>query len=182
MGTPEPETARIICQELNLPITQEQFIKKYEEKVKKYLTNPDLLPGVEDLIKHLHASGIPMAVATSSREDLMQMKTKNYSNLMSLFSHVVCGSSDPEVKLGKPNPDIFLVCASRFAKKPCLCHVLVFEDSPNGVAAARTAGMQVVMIPNPDLPKDNPMRTNANQVISTFSEFSYEDFGFPPRK
>lgn len=46
------------------------------------------------------------------------LKLTNHKELFSLFHHVVTASSDPEVKKGKPNPDIFLICASRFPDKP----------------------------------------------------------------
>lgn len=44
--------------------------------------------------------------------------TKHHQDLFSLFPIKTFGSSDPEVKLGKPNPDIFLVTAHRFPDKP----------------------------------------------------------------
>lgn len=44
----------------------------------------------------------------------MAVKTTNHQELFKLFHHKVMGSSDPDVKEGKPAPDIFLIAASRF--------------------------------------------------------------------
>jgi len=59
-----------------------------------------------------------MAIATSSSEQSFRMKTNHLKNIFSMFHHVVTGASDPEVKNGKPAPDIFNICASRFPGSP----------------------------------------------------------------
>jgi len=74
--------------------------------------------GAERLLRHLHTNGIPIALATSSGDESVAIKTANYKELFSLFHHKVMGSSDPDVINGKPAPDIFLVAASRFEDKP----------------------------------------------------------------
>lgn len=70
--------------------------------------------GVEDLLKHFQRHKVPMAVATSSSKSSFHMKTSHLQDYFSVFQHVVTGASDPAVKHGKPAPDIFNVCVSRF--------------------------------------------------------------------
>lgn len=77
-----------------------------------------LIVGVERLVNHLKNNNIPMAVATSSGKDTYEEKIKRHTCFFDKFRHIVIGSIDPEVKKGKPAPDIFLVCASRFPDKP----------------------------------------------------------------
>ena len=66
------------------------------------------------MLRHLHSKGVPIALATSSSRENFELKTRQHAEVFSLFSHIVTGSSDPDVKRGKPAPDIFLTCASRF--------------------------------------------------------------------
>lgn len=59
-----------------------------------------------------------MCVATSSTKEALEIKSTNHRELFSLFHHKVIGSSDADVKEGKPAPDIFLVAAKRFPDNP----------------------------------------------------------------
>ena len=73
-----------------------------------------LLTGAEMLLRHLHSKGVNIALATSSNRESYELKTSHHREVFDLFHHVVTGGSDPEVKRGKPSPDVFLTCASRF--------------------------------------------------------------------
>ncbi|CAH1112929.1 unnamed protein product [Psylliodes chrysocephalus] len=178
LGTPEQDTAKIVVEELGLPITPQEFLTIYKKKQMTELTNPPLLPGVRELVKHLYKNEVPVAVATSSSQESMELKTKPHQDLFKLFQHIVCGSTDPDVKHGKPAPDIFLVCASRFPDKPDPSSCIVFEDAPNGVKGAQSAGMQSVMVPAPYIPQE--MKKNATLVLDSLTQFKPELFGLPP--
>lgn len=177
LGTPELDTAKIFLSELDIPLSVEQFIEEYHKRIAEELQNPAFMPGVEKLIKHFADHNIPIAVATSSSKQSYDIKTKNHEAIFKLFHHIVCGTSDPEVKRGKPAPDIFLVCCSRFPDKPDPSQVLVLEDAPNGVRGALAAGMQGVLVPAPDV--NDELRKPATLVINSLEEFKPEWFGLP---
>lgn len=74
--------------------------------------------GAEKVVRHLHKHNIPIAIASGGAQDSFELKTTNHKEFVSMFSHVVLASTDPEVKNGKPAPDVFLICANRFPNSP----------------------------------------------------------------
>ncbi|GJQ68872.1 hypothetical protein Trydic_g6069 [Trypoxylus dichotomus] len=176
-GTPEPMTAKIAVTEMRLPMSPEEFSQIYKPMCDQRLQNPPLMPGVKKLVLHLKKHNIPMAIATSGARGISEIKTKNHPEVFSCFSHTVYGSSDPEVKNGKPHPDIYLICAARFPDPPEAEKCLVLEDAPNGVTGALRAGMQVVMVPAEDVSEE--LRKPATLVLKTLEDFKPEQFGLP---
>ncbi|XP_025202039.1 pseudouridine-5'-phosphatase-like [Melanaphis sacchari] len=179
LGKQEMDVANLIINTLQLNLTPEELLQLARDEEEKELQNVKLMNGVKDLLEYFCRHKVPMAVATSSSEKSFYVKTANLQNIFSVFHHVVTGSSDPEVKNGKPAPDIFNICASRFPGNPANNKFLVFEDSPNGVTAALAAGMQVVMIPDPMLPRE--LTANATHVMESMEDFCPEMFFLPPR-
>lgn len=177
MGNTHKQVAERIVQEYNLPMTWEEYSALQIKYCHELMPYAEILPGAARLVTHLKNHNIPICLATSSGEDMVKIKTARHMDVFTQFHHKVCGSTDPEVKFGKPAPDIFLVAASRFGDKPQPEDCLVFEDAPNGVKAARAAGMQVVMVPDSRVPQE--MREGATQVLNSLEEFKPEDFGLP---
>ncbi|KAI4464703.1 2-deoxyglucose-6-phosphate phosphatase 2 [Holotrichia oblita] len=165
LGTKEVDVSKIAVREMQLPMTWQEFQYEFAHNSSIMLRKCPLMP-------------VPMAVATSSTQEGMDYKTEHLSEFFSLFHHKVAGGTDPDVKHGKPSPDIFLVCASRFLDKPKPEDCLVLEDAPNGVRGAIDAGMQCVMIPDPEVPPE--LCTHATQVIDSMTKIKPEDFGLPP--
>ncbi|XP_038207451.1 pseudouridine-5'-phosphatase-like isoform X2 [Zerene cesonia] len=178
MGRQAHESAKIIITELDLPLTVEQFLAE-SKKGEKIFQDTKLLPGAQRLIEHLHQHKVPIALATSSSEESYHLKVdKHHTELFSLFRYKTFGGSDPNVQLGKPHPDIFLVTAAKFPDKPDPAKCLVFEDAVNGVNAALAAGMQVVLVPDPQM--DRSFTKEATLVLNSLEEFKPELFGLPP--
>jgi len=79
---------------------------------------------------------VPMAVASNGHLKNVRA-TLEATELLPLFETVV---SADEVAKGKPAPDVFLEAARRIGVSPADC--IVFEDSDEGLEAARMAGMR----------------------------------------
>jgi HAD superfamily hydrolase (TIGR01509 family) len=102
-----------------------------------------LLPGVLALVQEARALRLGTAVASSSTEEWV-LGWLGRHGLRDFFD-VVCARD--HVRQVKPAPDLFLLAAARLSVPPACC--LVFEDSPNGIRAAKAAGMRCVAVPGP---------------------------------
>ena len=134
----------------------------------------EALPGAKEMTTHFFKLGIPQALATSSSSPMFEAKFEKHKKWFSQFAQIVKGD-DPELKEGKPAPDIFLLAANRVGVDPAEC--LVFEDAPTGTEAALAAGMSVVVVPDPNM--DHCHYKNASQIISSLKDFDPEYWGLP---
>ncbi|KAJ0965653.1 hypothetical protein J5N97_026791 [Dioscorea zingiberensis] len=178
LGKKAIESARLVVEETGLSdvMTPEVYLEEKEEMLQQLLPTTELMLGVKQLVSHLHANGIPICVATGSPASHFKLKTQKHGEIFSMMHHVVTGD-DPEVKKGKPSPDIFLAAARRFEGTVDPRNILVFEDAPSGIAAAKNAGMSVVMVPDPRL--DVYHLKEADQVLSSLSDFMPMEWGLP---
>lgn len=127
-GRPGPERA-----ELAPRIRTEHFAR---------CADMPLLPGVAALMDDAHAAGLKTAVASSSAIDWVGPFLDQHDLTARLDA--ICTRDD--VAQVKPAPDLFLLASERMGVPPSRC--IVFEDSPNGLRAARAAGMWAVAVPN----------------------------------
>ncbi|RDD37535.1 Pseudouridine-5'-phosphatase [Trichoplax sp. H2] len=178
MGRTQAKSNEIALKLMDLPMTPEEYATETRRLQQEKFKHVALMPGAERLVRHLHRHGIPICVASGSAKYNYDIKVTNYQDLFGLFHHVVLGS-DPEVKRCKPDPDAFLVAASRFDNPPADPeNVLVFEDAVHGVAASCAAKMPVVMVPDPRMDPEHFKK--ATLVLKSLEEFKPEEFGLPP--
>lgn len=145
MGGDSRRSAQLAIDHGKLPMTVDEYLQEREGYLEELFADAPEMPGAGSFINALGASDLPVGLATSSHQHLCDLKLSR-KPWRQHFHQVVCGDN-PLVKRGKPAPDIFLRCAEALNVKPGDC--LAFEDSINGIAAARDAGMQVVAINSP---------------------------------
>lgn len=104
-----------------------------------------VLPGVLETIHEAKRLGLKLAIASSSPHSWVDTHAKRLG-ILDHFDAVIC-SDDVGVGRTKPNPDLFLSALDQL--KVQKNEAIVFEDSPNGVRAAQSAGIFVVAVPNP---------------------------------
>lgn len=102
----------------------------------------ELKKGLFELFDYLKSHNIKIAVATATPRERTMMYLEKI-NALHYINAVVCGDM---VTTGKPAPDIYLAAAAELAHSPSEC--AAFEDSPNGIKSAFSAGCQTVMIPD----------------------------------
>jgi len=174
IGRRSIQAAEIIVESLDLPISPQDYLDSRKDVLLEKFKDTEALPGAKEMTTHFFKLGIPQALATSSSSPMFEAKFEKHKKWFSQFAQIVKGD-DPELKEGKPAPDIFLLAAKRLGVDPAEC--LVFEDAPTGTEAALAAGMSVVVVPDPNM--DHSHYKNATQIISSLKDFDPEYWGLP---
>lgn len=165
IGTNSVVTAEIVRGHYGDEFPYEEFreesSKLFKEKVQKY--GMPIKPGVKELLTFLKEKGATIGLASSTRKCVVEEEL-TMAGIREYFHAVVGGDL---VQHSKPEPDVFLKCASELSVDPK--DVYIIEDSFNGIRAAKKAGATAIMVPDLIMP-DEEMKTLSDYIMTSLSE------------
>jgi HAD superfamily hydrolase (TIGR01509 family) len=136
---PVAHLAALTGRELDSPRLKERV----RERSLASINRQPPLPGVQEYLEDGRRLGLGLGIASSSPHDWVDGHLKR----LGLFHFFDTVRAREDVLHTKPEPDLFLSALSALGALPD--QAVVFEDSPNGVLAAKRAGIFVVSVPNP---------------------------------
>ena len=122
------------------------------------------MPGVADYLDSARLLGLRLAVASSSPHGWVEPYLHRLG-FYGLFDAIICREDAPRLK---PDPDLFLAALSAIHARAD--RAIAFEDSPNGVKAAKAAGLRVVGVPNGITSRLGPLP--ADLTLASLSDLS----------
>lgn len=139
---------------------KEDFFQENFKKVK-------LIPGVATFLADLQTAGVKTGIATSA-SSYRTLRTLQLLNLEDRFTAVITGD---DVPAGKPDPAAYRLAAERM--NLMADQLLVLEDAPSGVQAAKAAGMRCIGVSSNGRAQ-TLRQAGADQVIPDFVDLSVE--------
>jgi HAD superfamily hydrolase (TIGR01509 family) len=140
---------------------------RYRRESELLIHASDIMPGVVNLIEQAREQGVQVAIGSSSPHSWVDTHAKRLG-IFHYFKHIIC-QDDVAPGRTKPNPDIYLKALE--VLKVQNTEAVVFEDSLNGVEAARRAKIFVVAVPNPLTAK---MGVSGDQTVSSLANLSLQ--------
>lgn len=101
-----------------------------------------LRPGVKRLLVDADALSLRLGIASSSRRDWVVGFLRGHG----IADHFHCVRCAEDVAAVKPAPDLYLAVTETLGVRPD--EAIALEDSPNGIAAAKAAGLYCIAVPN----------------------------------
>lgn len=164
-GTATDQMWKLIKEKHRVDQSVEDLVEMTNKLVTPYFNSLKIIEpmqGVEQLIKNLKEKGFPLALASSSYSDMIEIILQK-SGLKKYFEVVV---NSRMVGSSKPEPDIFMLAAKKLKVQPENC--LVIEDSTNGIKAAKAAGMFCLAFAGPGSELQDQSR--ADLIVKDFGE------------
>lgn len=122
-----------------------EAIRRRRAPRKQALCDAELArPGVDRYLERAAELGLETAIVSSDRRSWVVGHLERIG-LVNRWHSIHCGEMDPSRT--KPRPDLYLEALDAIGLAPM--DAIAFEDSPNGIAAAKAAGLFCVAVPNP---------------------------------
>ena len=126
----------------------QQFAAAAEEKILELVVNKVTakgkpMQGVAHIFNFFIQRNFKIGLATSSGTPLIDVVVDK----LGIRQHLHAIASAADLPLGKPHPQVYLNCAEQLNSHPTQC--ICFEDSFNGMIAAKAARMKCVVVPAP---------------------------------
>ncbi|MBA2361678.1 MAG: HAD-IA family hydrolase [Actinobacteria bacterium] len=130
-------------EELHGPIDRVAVKARRAEHELRLLEIEELRPGILDYLEEADRLGLKKAIVSSSSRRWIDRHLARLERAEH-FDAIVTADGDPA--RGKPRPTLYLEALERLDLRPD--EAIAFEDSPNGVKAAKAAGIYCVAVPN----------------------------------
>jgi len=112
--------------------------------INKVFEKGTIMPGVNTAIALAKQHKLKIGLASSSPLSLIHAVLEKTA-LKDAFT-ITCSAE--HLPFGKPHPQVFLDCAKALNSQPVEC--ICFEDSFNGLIAAKAARMKCIVVPHPE--------------------------------
>lgn len=119
------------------------------------------IPGADIFLDDLHRRGLPMAIFTNSNRAKMENVYRVHPEIKKIFARIFTGE---DFSRPKPAPDCYMAGMAFFGTSPD--DTFIFEDSFNGLIAARDAGGHVTALAT----------TNPREAVAPYSGLVIDDF------
>ena len=123
-------------------LDKEVIFQEWLQLEKELIEKQSVMPGIMDYLNSAYQFNLKTAIASSAERawvngHIKRLGIHNYFN----FVHTVEDTNIP-----KPAPALYILTLKSLQLKPE--EVLAFEDSTNGISAAKAAGITCVAVPN----------------------------------
>ncbi len=165
LGTNSAETRRLALEFYGQDFPYDEYKKEMSDLYHSRYDGGRLpmKPYVNELLEHLRANGYKIALASSTRTEVVHNQLRD-ADILGFFDKLVCGDM---VNRSKPAPDIFLKACEELSVAPE--NAVAIEDSYNGIRSAHAAGMHPIMVPDLAPPTDE-MEQLAEVILPSLNE------------
>jgi len=128
--------------QLGLTLPRQEILQRQHQRETEMILVRPVMPGVRETLQRARQLGLKIGLASSSPCSWVI----GHLTRLGLVEYFDCIKASDDVERAKPDPSLFLAVLEELGISSK--EAIVFEDSPNGILAAKRAGLFCVVVPN----------------------------------